>query len=457
MIYYQIDNEHIPVGNYAFIYDVTKNEDLFYKFYDAEKNLKVDYIDFAHKIRVAFEAFALEEETKRRCEMEGAVESFEFIKESIIREIREPASVINYKTIIINLCNGRELEYKNLLEKYLFVRKNASDDEIIRKFKAFIRYIYAFGSESSHENVSSEDKYIANKENCIRIAASFHDFLATYYGVESKFDSTLVPIRDYCAVPKRVVERMGLNLDIGKQLFVKEMKGRVGYYIFSNDIESITQGQRRDIDTISKLWDENIDDPSNVIRQTESIGGNNRDYKFQVYALPGKPIRLTKDFIESLTIEEKLCIVSGLCKGVYSLHTYVTPMYHRNINPDAFYIFNVKGKYKPLLAKFDCTKDSDNAEFTVYQNIEKKVLNSNTNSFFAPEVINSNLGVGVDWRKADIYSLAKTITMIIWGKSDISMLDEIDGVDDEVVLTLIEMMDDCPNNRPEVLDLINLL
>ena len=118
MIYYQIDNEQIPVGNYAFIYDVTKNEDLFYKFYDAEKNLKLDYIDFAHKIRVAFEAFALEEETKRRCEMEGNDTSFEFIKESIIREIREPASVINYKTIIINLCNGRELEFKNLLENH---------------------------------------------------------------------------------------------------------------------------------------------------------------------------------------------------------------------------------------------------------------------------------------------------------------------------------------------------
>ena len=39
---------------------------MFKKFYDAEKNLKIDYIDFAHKIRKAYEAFALEEEAERR-------------------------------------------------------------------------------------------------------------------------------------------------------------------------------------------------------------------------------------------------------------------------------------------------------------------------------------------------------------------------------------------------------
>ena len=36
-------------------------------------------------------------------------------------------------------------------------------------------------------------------------------------------------------------------------------------------------------------------------------------------------------------------------------------------------------------------------------------------NFFAPEVLNSNMGLGVDWEKADIYSLAKTILYIITG------------------------------------------
>lgn len=65
MVYLLLENNKIPLGNFTFLFDVTQNVDLFYKFYNAEKNIKVDYIDFAHKMRLAFEAFALEEEAKR--------------------------------------------------------------------------------------------------------------------------------------------------------------------------------------------------------------------------------------------------------------------------------------------------------------------------------------------------------------------------------------------------------
>lgn len=63
------------------------------------------------------------------------------------------------------------------------------------------------------------------------------------------------------------------------------------------------------------------------------------------------------------------------CQKVYNLWYNDTPLFHRNINLDAFYIFEIKGKYKPLLAKFDCAKDSSDARFTVVQNIDKKIQN----------------------------------------------------------------------------------
>ncbi len=47
MAYLQIDDDKIPMGNFSFIYDVTQNEELFEKFYEAEKNFKFDYMDFA--------------------------------------------------------------------------------------------------------------------------------------------------------------------------------------------------------------------------------------------------------------------------------------------------------------------------------------------------------------------------------------------------------------------------
>lgn len=453
MAYILLDCGRVPRGNFAFIYDATQNMDLFEKFYDAEKNLKVDYMDFSHKIRVAFEAFALEEEAKKRSSIiDNKDKTITVIKEEIIKEIKTPASVTNYKTIIIDLCVGRELEFSDMLKKYSFIRGNTSDDEIIRRFKSYIRYLYAFGSESSHENISIDPKYLPNKENCLKVAGSFHDFLCVYYGCSSKFDSTMIPIRDYCAVPKTIVEKMGLSLEVGKSLFVKEKDERVTYYIFSSNSDGISKGQRRDIDVIEKLWEDNLVDPSNVIRQTESITGSNGDYKFQVYSLPGKPIKLTCDFLESISLDDKLMIISGLIKGVESIHSYDTPLYHRNINPDAFYIFEIRKKYKPLLAKFDCTKDSSEEAFTVFQNVEKKAKNSNSNHFFAPEVLCSKLGQGVDWEKADIYSLAKTIIYILIGKevSDSDAFSVLEGlqIDDEFKLLLVEMIDEEPSNRP---------
>ena len=126
---------------------------------------------------------------------------------------------------------------------------------------------------------------------------------------------------------------------------------------------------------------------------------------------------------------------------------------------DAFYIFDIRGKYKPLLAKFDCTKDSDDASFTVYQNIEKKVHNQNTNQFFAPEVLKSNMGIGVDWEKADIYSLAKTILYIIAGVvvDDPACLDSMDELDDELKIVLMEMLDENSEQRPNLDALLNIL
>lgn len=457
MVYLDIENDRIPIGNFSFIYDHTGNEELFNKFFEAEKNLKVDYMDFAHKIRMAFEAFALDEEArKRKKQQEYADIDVSEIKEEIISEIMQPASLINYKNIIIDLCSGRELDFASMLLKYSFIRNTIYEDNVRRKLKTFIRFLYDFGSKSSHENIFSEEKFVPNKENCLRVVSSFHDFLCIYYGESKKYDSTLAPIRDYIAIPKFVVKKFGLVLGTGKSLFVKKRRDKISYYIFSSDIESISKGQRRDIDIINKLWEDNFEDPANVIRQTENIIGSNGDYRFQVYSLPNRPIRLNAEFVKKIGMEQKLNIIAGLCRGVESIHNYDTPLYHRNINPDAFYIFDVRGKYKPLLAKFDCTKDSTDTAFTVFQNVEKKANDQNTNKFFAPEVLNADMGIGLDWEKADVYSLAKTILFIISG-SIVDDIDNVDGLEDDLKIMIMEMLDEKPENRPEVRELIKIL
>lgn len=99
------------------------------------------------------------------------------------------------------------------------------------------------------------------------------------------------------------------------------------------------------------------------------------------------------------------------------------------------------------------------AAFTVFQNVEKKVRNQNINQFFAPEVLKGSMGIGMDWEKADIYSLAKTILFIIFGSvvDYYDCLDEIDDVDEDLKIVLMKMLDDKPENRPKLCDLLNVL
>ena len=70
MAYLHLDTDvRIPKGNFTFIQEKTSDEDLFHKFYEAEKVFKVNYVDFSHKIRVAYEGFALDVEAITRMQL----------------------------------------------------------------------------------------------------------------------------------------------------------------------------------------------------------------------------------------------------------------------------------------------------------------------------------------------------------------------------------------------------
>lgn len=465
MAYIELENgEIISKGNFSFIFDATKNEGLYNKFLEAEQIFKINYIDFSHKIRIAYEAFALFEEIRIRKQLPEYIDKSETdIEAEIVSEIIIPASTYNYKSIINNLCKNRITEFKSVFIKYGYNKNIQNDSENRRSMKRFIRYIYDFGSKSSHINNNIDAQYIPNRENCLKIIASFHDFLAIYYKIKHKFDSTLIPIRSYIPVPKKTCEEIGLRLDVGKHLFVREDKGKITYSIFSSDIDNISLSQKRDIETINKLWEDNFDDPSNIIRLSDNINGSNSDYKYQVYSLPGRPLKINQLLLDKLTIDEKLDIVKGICRGIESMHWYEPPFYHRNICPDAFYIFKIKGKYKALLARFDCTKDTaDDSKYTVINTVEKKILNDNTKMYFAPEVINSDLATKINWEKTDIYSLAQVCIYILSGKVTVDSLESVEildasDTDDYIKYIILEMLSENPEERPSIKEILNVI
>ena len=82
----------------------------------------------------------------------------------------------------------------------------------------------------------------------------------------------------------------------------------------------------------------------------------------------------------------------------------------------------------------------------------------NTNQFFAPEVLKSDMGKGVDWRKADIYSLGKTCLFILTGKiisENYEFILDASDISDDVKLMLLEMLSVDPADRPRIEDLLD--
>ena len=455
------DGIKIEKGNFSFIYDVTSDVEIFSKFLEAESCFKINYIDFSHKIRMAYEAVALHEEISNRKKETRYLERSEVeIEQDIISELSDLSNPFTYKRIWILRTRDQSEKYIPMLKKYGFFRENSDDYNGRQALKRYIKYIYDYASKSSHINKNLSEEYYPNKRNGLKVIESFHDFLCIYYDVSHKFDSTMMPIRDYFSVPKEVCRDLGLNLEKGKSLFVKEKKNKVQYYIFSSDNEKINNNQRRDLEIVEKLWEDNFDDPNNIIRQTEHISGTNNEYSFQVFSLPAKPNKLTSDFLKNISIKDRRDIIQGICSGIKSMHTYDPPFYHRNICPEAFYIFKMRNKYKALLARFDCSKDtSTEVAYTVLNSVANNLKDANKNTYYAPELFERNFDE-CNWEKADIYSLGKICIFILTGRNinNIKEVDDFLDIDNhEWQLIFAQMLSENPEDRPNIKEVIEFI
>ena len=210
------------------------------------------------------------------------------------------------------------------------------------------------------------------------------------------------------------------------------------------------------METLKNLWEENYDDPSNILRKIMNRSGENSDYCYEVYELPGFPETLSEELLKTLSLEQKLQIIKGLCQGIHSMHTYEPPYYHRNISPDAFYLFRIKGRYKPLLANFECVKDTaEDVKYTVLENVKKNKDNLKNSYFYSPSEMNEE----TDWEKEDVFSLGRLCVYILLGEyiydRDVIMTELLElGVKDEVVLQITSMMEENACNRTSVEELL---
>lgn len=428
-------------GNFGFVYEKTKEQELYDLLLACESVYKLNYRDFAHKLRMAYECIAVWFEVKY-LKTHGLTEgrSDAELKREITRNVTNP----NY-TISIGNQRNQYYNFKNMLIRYTydspekfetFLRRFSFDTKksLRENLSYYIRYIYDFGSKSSHVGVNGEKRFQPNKRNVKRVLHSFHDFLCVLFSVNHRFSERDLPIRDFYPVPELVCQAQGLNLSDREILYIREEHGRVRYYLGVTEKTDISLKDKREMEAIRRLWEESYDDPSNIIRSADLIQGAEEGERYQFYSLADFPVSLSYTLLQDLSKEERRKLIQGIGKGIYSMHCCNPPVYHRNLCPEAFLLFKVQNHYKILLTDFQYSKSKisfsekgghgndarrdldDNSEETVFFDLKKLASYQFENDYFAPEMrgFTGNSST-LDWEKADVFSFGQLWIYIMTG------------------------------------------
>ena len=113
-----------PKGNFTFLYDATKQADLYQKCLDAEKVSKKYYNSCMNHLRSAMELLATDIELRHRLSLCGDSKSAELLAREIAEDIRTnhnpegDGSSYNCKTILRHEIKRRSLRAEDLVNDY---------------------------------------------------------------------------------------------------------------------------------------------------------------------------------------------------------------------------------------------------------------------------------------------------------------------------------------------------
>lgn len=430
-------------GNTSFLLDIPGCEKIYQRCKDAEEAIGKDYREFFRCVRLALEEFVKKEELEFRIKKNPQVdparleleisEEFSRGENTTNRAIRRLAKENgDFEKLSVVLC-----DYFNL--RYLY------EDDILEKLESALSTLRKQGNSAAHAGIFEEDYSSSNKA-----IKSLFGIIAAYYGKEYKYDFDKQPFENYYPIPKKLLENYGISFSQGKRLlFKKDKNGKIDFYISIPEKPNPSVKQQHAASMLYKLWDDNPDTPDNTISRPEYKCNNDGiSYCQYLIQLPGFVYPLSDKVIKELNNEEKTSIISGIVKGIATLHNFDPPLYHRAISLDSFVIYKLNnGKYKPLLVKFDCVKNTDESveqqnKYTVFTSVKRNANAYHSVSFFAPELIKYCMSLKtsqeIDWGKADIYSLGLLI----------KYLDaELTSGQNEI---LEKMTDKEPSNRPDI-------
>ncbi len=444
------DSINIPCGNLGFVLEKSGHERLQERCIALEQYLKKDYDAFALSYRLVLEEFAISEEVKKRIIESGMRFNEQTTRDRITQEVK--SGKIKYPELLLELC--LTCENACLIEDLMKKQRGSADNWDTSLFEEYlsnyIRAMFRFASQNAHSGEKTAG-LIPTNDTCRDFFRKLFYLLCAYYGHTAKFDGSLLPFGDYYPIPKAQRESLGIFLENRKQIYVKQGEKSLEFYLFVPADEHLADAQRRDIETIHKLWMDNIDSPQNIVNHPTFISNkNNEDYRYWMYPLPTIPHSMTDEYLKQLSYDEKIEIIHGIIRGIASMHHAEPPFYHRSLSASAFLICKIRNRLKPLLINFDCTKDTDEfAEYTVFYAVSDKLSEEELRDSFAPELYSEELiSDEIDWAKVDIYALGKTINKILTGSYAFS---DNDSEEDTAYADLISAMCDKDiSKRPDI-------
>lgn len=444
------DSINIPCGNLGFVLEKSGHERLQERCIALEQYLKKDYDAFALNYRLVLEEFAISEEVKKRIIESGMRFNEQATRDRITQDVK--FGKIKYPELLIRLC--LTCENAELIEALMKKQRGSADnwdESLFREYLSdYIRAMFRFASQNAHSGEKTAT-LIPTNDTCRDYFRKLFYLLCAYYGHTAKFDGGLLPFGDYYPIPKVQRESLGIFLENRKQIYVRQREKSLEYYLFVPADENISDTQKRDIETVHKLWMDNIDSPQNIVNHPTFVSNkNNEDYRFWVYPLPSAPCSMTDGYLNKLSYDEKTEIIRGIIRGVASMHHAEPPFYHRSLSVSSFLICKIRNRLKPLLINFDCVKDTDtSAEFSVFYAVSDKLSEEELRDSFAPELYSEELDSDeIDWEKVDIYALGKTINKILTGSYAFS---DNDSEEDTAHADLVSAMCDKDiSKRPDI-------
>lgn len=465
----ELDEIIIPKGNFAFVYECTKNEDLFRYCLYAEKYHLSDVGASLKYIRNAIEQFgyftsslthfnSVDQKTQINNEIKNKQREYkEFCRDRKKtanmndNELREMIDEKTPKGMAIKALKkkGEQLtdsqkqeifnHLSNLPKLYIYnCQKNKCEDIL----KNIIINLYSISSSNSL-HVGGRDK----TEDLVLAIKILYLVLKIYFNQTQAFDENISPIQDYYIYPSRYVGSTEEKLPSeSKHIYFKLRDGKPLFYLIKEiHKNSDNKAAKRDLSSILRLWNDGFNTPESVIIENELIKAFPYDY--QVFRLPGRPFGFTPKNIFTLSTKQKESVVQDVLRALRSLHTATPPMTHRGLNPTSFLLCKTGYGFRAILVNFETSKSFKRSNYTVKETLDKYYSDQFLKEFIAPEIIDQvNC---VDYIKSDIYSLGRLIFFVYTGMawpSDERMKD----IPESLLDVITQMVDTVPSKRPTI-------